>query len=82
MMPFRASSTIQHANQQSSPTSTRKNSRYNMNNKHKRLVNNSLNISTGSGQTLVNTNSNNMARHGGINTCTHNGHNIFRLTNV
>jgi len=80
MIPFKASSIMQHTSPQPSPISMTNSSRYNMLNKHKRNTNNSLNISTGSGQTLPN--SNNGARLSGINAYNHNGPITFRLTNV
>ncbi len=82
MIPFKASSIIQHTSQQPSPVPTRNANRYNMHNQQKRNTNNSLTINIGSGQLLANTNSNNMARHGSINAYNHNGPIAFRLTNV
>ncbi|CAF0734553.1 unnamed protein product [Adineta ricciae] len=87
MIPFRASTTIPYGSQQPSPTSTANNNhhqnhnRCHLNNKHKRLGNNSLNLSTASVQLLTNSNSTNMTKHS-VNSYGHNGSIAFRLTNV
>ncbi|UJR26894.1 hypothetical protein I4U23_008204 [Adineta vaga] len=82
MIPFRASATMQCGSQQPSPTSAANNhNRYHLNNKHKRLGNNSLNISTASVQMLTNSTSSNPAKPS-VNTYGHNGPMAFRLTNV
>jgi hypothetical protein len=82
MIPFKASSIMQHTSQQPSPISMTNSNRYKMKNKHQRSTSNSLNISAGTGQTSANTNGNNMTRHAGINAYTHNGPITCRLTNV
>ena len=79
MIPCKASSIAHHTSQQATPIPTTNNNRYNP---YKRNTNNSLTISTGSGQTLGNTNGNHMSRHGGSNAYTHNGPIAIRLTNV
>ena len=55
--------------------------RCHLNNKHKCLGNNSLNLSTASVQLLTNSNSTNMTKHS-VNSYRHNGSIAFRLTNV
>ena len=78
MMPCKTS-IAHHTSQQATPIPTINNNRYNP---YKRNTNNSLTISTGSGQTLGNTNNNHTSRHGGSNAYTHNGPIAIRLTNV
>jgi hypothetical protein len=82
MIPFKASSIMQHTNQQPSPISMTNSNQYNMLNKNKRNTNTSLNISAGTDQTLANTNGNSMTRLSVTNAYNHNEPITLRLTNV